>query len=308
MKKNSLSVNFCGVKFENPLILASGFMGISASSLSYVEKSRAGGVTTKSIGHLERMGHTSPTVLAWSGNILNAVGLSNPGIDQSLPILAMMQKKIKVPLIISFFADTDTNYAKVAQKIVTLKPKLIEVNASCPNTQDDLGAPFAVDSNALKILVRKVRKVVPKSIKMIVKLSPNVPDISIMGKIAESEGADAICAVNTVPGMIIDIYARRPVLTNKSGGVSGKAIKPVAVKAVYDLYKAIKIPIIGLGGVETGQDALEMIMVGATLVGVGSAIYSRGMKVFKHIQQEMTEIMKDEGIKNLESIKGAAHG
>lgn len=306
--KTNLSVNFCGVKFENPLVLASGFMGVSASSLSYVAKSGAGGVTTKSIGHLERMGHTSPTVLAWSGNILNAVGLSNPGIDQSLPILKDMQKKIKVPLIISFFGDTDDNYAMVAKKITTLKPKLIEVNASCPNTQDDLGTPFALSENALKILVRKIRKVVPKSTKIIVKLAQNVPDISIMGKVAESEGADAICAINTVPGMIIDIYARKPILTNKSGGVSGKAIKPLAVKAVHDLYKAIEIPIIGLGGVETGQDALEMIMAGATLVGVGSSIYSKGITVFESIKTEMQIIMKEEGIKNLSKIKGAAHG
>lgn len=309
MKHNvNISVNFCGINYKNPLVLASGFMGISTASLSYVEKSGAGGVTTKSIGHLERTGHTSPTVLSFGAGLINAVGLSNPGIDQSLPILKEMQKKINVPLIISFFADTDDNYAKVAQKIVTLKPKFIEVNASCPNTQDDLGTPFAVDAKVLKELIRKIRKVVPKTVKMIVKLSPNVPDIVLMGKIIENEGADAICAVNTIPGMIIDIYARCPILTNKSGGISGKAIKPITVKAVYDLYKAVKIPIIGLGGVESGGDALEMIMAGATLVGVGSAIYTRGIDVYSTIAKEMKTIMEGEKMRNLESIKGVVHG
>lgn len=307
IKKNNLSVKFCGVTFENPLVLASGFMGISASSLSLIEKSGAGGVTTKSIGHNERMGHTSPTVVSYGPGLINAVGLSNPGIDQSTPILNEMQKKIKAPLIISFFADTDDNYAMVAKKLIQLKPKLIEVNASCPNTQDDFGTPFAVDEKALATLVKKIRKVVPKTTKMIVKLAPNVPNIGHMGKICEGEGADGLCAVNTVPGMVIDIYARRPVLTNKTGGVSGKAIKPISIKAVFDLYNSVKIPIIGLGGVETGEDALEMIMAGATLVGVGSALYSRGIGVFNTIKEEMTDIMRREKITNLTSIKGVAH-
>lgn len=309
MKKNpDLSVNFCGVKFKNPLVLASGFLGISAASLSYVEKSGAGGVTTKSIGHIERIGHTNPTVFSWKYGLINAVGLSNQGIDESLPMLKEMLQKIKTPLIVSFFADTVVNYAKVAEKIVTLNPKFIEINASCPNTLDDFGTPFALDKQALAKLVREVKKVVKKDIKVIVKLAPNVPNIAMMGEIAESEGADAICAINTIPGMIIDIYARKPVLTNKSGGISGKAIGPVAIKAVYDLYKTVKIPIIGLGGVETGEDALEMIMAGATLVGVGSAIYFKGIDVFKKITQEMQQIMRKEDINNLSEIKGIAHG
>lgn len=308
MKKLNLSVNFCKQSFKNPLVLASGILGVSTSSLSFVLNNGAGGVTTKSIGHIERAGHTNPTVYSWGEGIINAVGLSNPGIDQSLPILKDMQKRITVPLIISFFADTSKNYVKVAEKIVSLNPQLIEVNASCPNTLDDFGTPFAVDPQALKQLIKEIRKVVPKKIKVIVKLAPNVPNIAFFGKIVESEGADGICAINTVPGMIIDIYTRRPILTNKSGGISGRAIKPIAVKAVYDLYKAVKIPIIGLGGVSTGEDALEMIMAGATLVGVGSAIYFRGVAVFKKITGEIVEIMEKENIKNLQEIKGAAHG
>ncbi|MCL5970470.1 MAG: dihydroorotate dehydrogenase, partial [Patescibacteria group bacterium] len=160
---------------------------------------------------------------------------------------------------------------------------------------------------ALQKLTNSVRKVVGKT-KMIIKLAPNVPNIALMGKIVESEGADAVNAINTMPGMVIDIYTRKPILTNKVGGISGKAIRPLAVKAVYDLFKTVKIPIIGTGGVETGKDALEMIMAGATLVGVGSAIYFRGIDVFKKIILEMQNIMKKERIINLSEIKGAAHG
>ncbi len=307
VNKADLSVNFCGMNFSNPLVLASGFMGVSPSSLAYVEKCGVGAVTSKSIGHLERSGHTPPAVLPWGFGLINAVGLSNPGIDQSIPILKQMIRIIKIPLIISFFADTEDNYAAVAKKLVKLKIKFIEVNASCPNTLDDLGTPFALDAQALKILVRKIRKVVPAKIKVIIKLAQNVPDIAVMGKIVENEGADAICAINTIPGMVIDIKTRRPILTNKSGGISGRAIHPLAVKAVYDLYKAVKIPIIGTGGVESGRDAVEMIMAGATLVGVGSAIYSQGISIFKKINRETLIFMKKEGISSISHIKGAAH-
>lgn len=308
MKKDSdLSVDFCGVKFKNPLVLASGFLGISVSSLSYVEKSGAGGVTTKSIGHEERRGHTPPVVFPWGAGLINAVGLSNQGIEESLPMLQEMMREIKTPLIISIFADSAENYAFVAKRVATLKPQFIEVNASCPNTENDYGIPFALDQRALQKLTNSVRKVVGKT-KMIIKLAPNVPNIALMGKIVESEGADAVNAINTMPGMVIDIYTRKPILTNKVGGISGKAIRPLAVKAVYDLFKTVKIPIIGTGGVETGKDALEMIMAGATLVGVGSAIYFRGIDVFKKIILEMQNIMKKERIINLSEIKGAAHG
>lgn len=308
MKRTAdLTVNFCGVKFNNPLVLASGFLGISVASLKFVEKSGAGGLTTKSIGHQERKGHTPPIVFPWGAGLINAVGLSNQGIEESLPMLCEMIKKIKPPLIISIFADTTENYAAVTRKVALLKPQFIEVNASCPNTENDYGTPFALDKEALQNLTRAVKKVIGKT-KMIVKLAQNVPNIALMGKIVESEGADAVNAINTVPGMVIDIYTRKPILTNKVGGISGKAIRPLAVKAVYDLYRTVRIPIIGTGGVETGEDGLEMIMAGASLVGVGSAIYFKGINVFKKISLEMQQIMRKEGIKNLSEVKGATHG
>lgn len=302
-----LSVDFCGVKLKNPLILASGIMGTSTASLSYVVKNGAGAVSTKSIGPYEKSGHTSPVVVPWEAGLINAVGLSNCGIDQSLKILEKMLTKLKAPVIVSFFADTIDNFIMVAEKIASLKPQFVEVNASCPNIACDFGIPFALDKKALTLLTRQVRKVLDKKIKMIVKLAPNVPSIAEMGKIIESEGADAICAINTIPGMIIDIYAKRPILTNKTGGISGKAIRPVAVKAVYDLSKAVKIPIIGVGGIQTGEDALEMIMAGATVVGIGSAVYFRGINVFSKINLEMREIMRKENIINLSQIKGIVH-
>ncbi len=302
-----LTVDVCGVRFKTPLVLASGFMGVSQSSLSFIAKHQAGGVTTKSIGHIEREGYSNPTVLPWSCGLINAVGLSNPGVDQSLPHLKEMIVDLKTPLIISFFADTIDNFVKVAEKINSLQPQFMELNASCPNTKSDFGVPFALDASELRKLVAKVRKKITGRTKLIVKLAPNVPAIGMMGKIAEDEGADAISAINTIPGMLISVPMRQPILTNKTGGISGRAIKPVALKAVYDLYKKIKIPIIGIGGIETGEDVLEMVMAGASLVGIGSAIYSRGLSVFSKITAEMKKIMGEEKIHNLQEIKGVIH-
>ena len=153
-----LTVDVCGVRFKTPLVLASGFMGVSQSSLSFIAKHQAGGVTTKSIGHIEREGYSNPTVLPWSCGLINAVGLSNPGVDQSLPHLKEMIVDLKTPLIISFFADTIDNFVKVAEKINSLQPQFMELNASCPNTKSDFGVPFALDASELRKLVAKVRK------------------------------------------------------------------------------------------------------------------------------------------------------
>ena len=209
-------------------------------------------------------------------------------------------------LIISFFADSVDNFAMVAEKIASLNPDLLEMNASCPNTKDDYGVAFALNEFALKKLTKEVRKRIGKA-KLIVKLSPNVSNIARMGQIVENEGADAICAINTGSGMIIDVESQHPILTNISGGLSGVSIRPMSVKAVYDLYKVVKIPIVGTGGVRSGRDALEMIMAGAQVVGVGSAIYDRGIDVFKKITNELEQYMKIHNIQSIQDLKGVVH-
>ena len=307
MKKTvDLSIKLAGVDLGNPLILASGIMGVSAASLKFVEESGAGAVTCKSIGPTVRPGHHNPTVIPWEKGIINAVGLSNPGIDAAVPFLKQAKKELNVPLIISIFADKPDNFVRVAEKLNTIKPVFVEINLSCPNTEDDFGRMFALDPKLTEKAVSAVVNTLPKA-KIFAKLSPDAPNIGEIGRAAEAAGASGITATNTVSGMIIDFEMRRPVLTNKFGGVSGPAIKPISLRAVFNLYKAVKIPIIGTGGVTTGRDALEFTLAGATAVGVGSAVYYEGIGVFKKITDEMMALMKKEGIKSLEEIRGAAH-
>lgn len=301
-----LSVNLAGINLKNPLVLASGIMGVSASSCKMVEKNGAGAVTLKSIGPMERAGHHNPTVFAWEHGIINAVGLSNPGIDAAIPQIKETMDALKIPVFVSIFADTIDNFNKVAEKVAELKPQLIEVNLSCPNTESDFGTMFAAACLSTEKAVTVVKKKVGK-IKVFAKIPGDIANVGEIGKAIEAAGGDGITAINTVSSVIIDIRLRRPVLTNKVGGISGPAVKPIAVKAVYQLYKAVKLPIIGLGGVTTGEDAIEFIMAGATAVGVGSAIHYRGIDVFKKITKEMETFMKEEGIKNLDEIRGCAH-
>jgi dihydroorotate dehydrogenase (NAD+) catalytic subunit len=301
-----LSTDLLGIKLKNPLILASGLMGVSSASLKLVEKNGVGAVTLKSIGPLERHGHANPTIYAWEHGITNAVGLSNPGIDESLLIIRETIKTLKIPVIISVFADKIDNYVKIVDKLLPLNPSIIELNLSCPNTEDEFGKMFALDPHITEKVVRAVKKLSQK-IKVFVKLTADASNIAEIAKTAETGGADGITAINTISGLIIDIRLRKPILTNKFGGISGPAIKPIAVRAVYNIYKAVKIPIIGIGGVMKGEDVVEFIMAGATAVGIGSGIYYRGLNIFKKATEEMRMFMKKEKIKNLQEIRGIAH-
>lgn len=301
-----LQVNLAGIQLKNPLVLASGIMGISASSLSYVAENGAAAVTMKSIGPTERIGHNNPTVYSWGEGLHNAVGLPNPGIDEALPKMKEMKKRLRIPLFASMFADTEENFQKVVEKMMDIEPTLIEIDLSCPNTHHDFGRMYALDPKMTANVIKVVKKVSGR-VNIFAKLTAESPDIVEIAKAAESVGADGITTSNTLSGMIIDIYAKKPILRNKVGGISGPAIKPIALRSVYNLYKAVKIPIIGLGGVNTGEDVIEYIMAGATAVGVGSGVYYRGVDVFKKIIAEMKAFMKKEGYKNLEEIRGIAH-
>ncbi|MDA1316956.1 MAG: dihydroorotate dehydrogenase [bacterium] len=302
----NLSTNLAGIPLKNPTILASGVMGVSTSSMKFVQENRAGAVTCKSIGHEERKGHHNPTVYSWGQGITNAVGLSNVGVDDGTVLLKEMIDALEIPVISSCFADTVDNLARVAEKLMASKPVAIELNLSCPNTENDFGLMFALDPEATTRAVSQVKKIAGNT-KVFVKLTPDASNIVDVGKAAEAAGADALTATNTLSGMIIDIHTKRPILTNKFGGLSGPAIKPVSVRAVWNLYNAVKIPIIGTGGINTGEDAIEYIMAGATAVGIGSGVYYRGIDVFKKITDEMSAFMEKEGYKSIEEMRGIAH-
>ncbi len=301
-----ITTRLCGVKLENPTVLASGFLGVTGSSLCFVAGKGAGAVTTKSIGIEERKGHPAPIVLQWEKGIINAVGLSSPGIESSLEELGYAVRNCKSPVIASIFAPTTKQFGEVAKHVSKIMPNFIEVNISCPNVEAEFGKPFAADPK----ISADVTKIVKRNTKIpvIVKLSPNVSNIKVIAKSVEKAGADAICAINTVgPGMLIDIKTGKPLLANKAGGLSGPAIKPLAVRCIYDIYEAVKIPIIGTGGVTYGKDAVEVIMAGATAVGIGSGIYYRGVDVFKKVSNEIENFMLKEDYSSLKEFRGIAH-
>lgn len=302
----NLSVNLAGISLQNPTILASGIMGVSAASLKFVEENGAGAVTLKSIGPTERSGHNNPTVFSWGEGIQNAVGLSNPGIDGSVEKITQSAEQLSIPVFGSMFADTIENFKRVGEKMAETGVSGIEVNLSCPNTEDDFGRMFALDPKMTSDLIKAVKSVVG-AIPVFAKLSADTSEIAEMGKAAEAAGADAITAINTISGMVIDIRQKRPILKNKVGGISGPAIRPMGVRAVWNLYNAVKLPIIGTGGINTGEDAIEYIMAGATAVGIGSGVYYRGIDVFKKVCDEMSVFMDSEGYKSIEEMRGIAH-
>jgi dihydroorotate dehydrogenase (NAD+) catalytic subunit len=306
-----LAVSLCGLTFPNPLVLASGILGTEAALMERVARCGAGGITTKSCGPHPRSGHPNPTVLHWGPGLINAVGLANPGVEAEVAILRETKARLGplgVPLIASIFAETVEDFADVARRVSAAGPDMIEVNISCPNVAAEFGRPFALDARSAAAVTRTVKQVAPASIPITVKLSPNTPDLVPIAQAVVESGTDALTAINTLgPGMVIDLDSGRPILANRVGGVSGPAIRPIAVRCVYDLARAVDVPIIGTGGVLSGRDALEMIMAGATLVGVGSAVYRRGPEVFGTIVQEMAAWMIAHGVQDPEEIRGKAH-
>jgi dihydroorotate dehydrogenase (NAD+) catalytic subunit len=260
-----------------------------------------GGITSKSIGPVPRAGYLNPSVIEIEpGTCLNAVGLANPGIDEFIAEIPEIEHQ-GVPLIVSIFGDTEDQYADMARKVEQAGVEAVELNISCPHAKvSSIGAdPYLTAS-----VVAKVKAAV--KIPVIVKLNPNVTSIVDIGRAAEKAGADALVAINTIRGMAIDIDIKKPILANKSGGVSGKSIKPMAIKAVYDLYESVKIPIIGCGGVCNGRDAIEFMLAGASAVQVGTAFFN-GFGIIEQMKQQMVDYMERHAITRLGDIVGKAH-
>ncbi|MFH1106358.1 MAG: dihydroorotate dehydrogenase [Candidatus Micrarchaeota archaeon] len=306
----SLETNLCGKRLSNPTVLASGILGTSADVMSFAARCGAGALTTKSCNLRGREGFPNPTVVSTPHYMLNAVGLANPGVEEEAKTVALLKKKTKAAVIASVFESSPRKFAEVAEKISRAKPDFLELDLSCPHlsTEKDFSSygDFSSNPESASAVVSAVKSAT--KIPVFAKLSPNCADISVMAKAVESAGADGITAINTAKGMAINAELRRPVLANKSGGVSGPALKPIALKCVYDVYASVKIPIIGTGGVATGSDAVEMLMAGASAVGIGSAVYWRGFDVFSQVCTEMGQWMKANGYSSVKQLVGAAHG
>ena len=305
--KSGLKSKIGNIQLKNPLVLASGVMGTTPTLLKRIALAGAGAVTAKSCGPSDRKGHPNPVMVEWEHGLLNAIGLTNPGAEEEAVILTKARNlldSLDVPVFASIFAGTVAEFGEVAARVAEAEPALIEVNISCPNVHDDLGLPFAADNKSAAAVTQAVKKAT--GIPIALKLAPNVPDIGRIARAVVDAGADVITAINTMPGMVIDMDAAQPVLHNRTGGISGPALKPIALKCVAEIARCVDVPIIGTGGVITGRDAIEMMMVGATAVGVGSAFWYRGPDAFMMILEEIQGLMAAQGVQDIKQFIGKA--
>ncbi|MFW9998951.1 MAG: dihydroorotate dehydrogenase [Candidatus Hodarchaeota archaeon] len=296
-----LEVNLSGLKLKSPIILASGILGVSFSSMKRVIDAGAGAVTTKSIGSKPRKGYKNPSIIEiYPGTFMNSVGLGNPGINAFISEINEI-KKNNIPLIVSVFGNTNEVYLDVAKRAEKAGADAIEINISCPHAEV---ASIGID----KDLTYEIAKLLKNNltIPLFVKLNPNVTNIKEIALAAEKGGVDGVVAINTVSGMKIDVNTKKPILSHGSGGLSGKAIHPIAVKKVYDLFKVLKIPIIGCGGIDSWQDAIEFFLAGASAVQIGTALY-KGTEVITDIIDGVTRYLRDNGYLSINDIIGLAH-
>jgi dihydroorotate dehydrogenase (NAD+) catalytic subunit len=304
-----VSTTLCGVHLPNPTVLSSGILGLSHEIMARVARAGAGGVTFKSCSLKPRPGYPNPTILDWGPGLINAVGLSNPGVEVMVEEIRAAKKNLAplgVPVIASIFAETIYDFGTIARFISEAQPHLIEVNISCPNIDDRYRQMFAADPYVVAQVTRRVKE--NTEIPILVKLSPNVTDVAKIARTAVEAGADGITAINSLgPGLILDVETCRPVLAHGTGGVSGPAMRPIAVRCVRDICRAVDVPVVAVGGVTSGRDVVEMILVGASAVGIGSAVYYRGMEVFREVCRELEDYMARHGYADLEAFRGRAH-
>ena len=296
-------VTIAGVEFKNPVMTASGTFGSGMEYGEFVDLNRLGGVVTKGVANVPWPGNPTPRVAETYGGMLNAIGLQNPGIDvfvsRDIPFL----KKFDTKIIVNVCGHTTDEYVEVVKRLADQPVDMLEINISCPNVKEG-GIAFGQDPKMVEAITAEIKKYAAQPV--IMKLSPNVTDITEMAKAAEAGGADALSMINTITGMKIDIKRRCFALANRTGGMSGPAVHPVAVRMVYQTAQAVHIPIIGMGGILTAEDAIEMILAGATAVSVGTANFTN-----PHVTEEIIDgiqsYMEEYQVKDIRELIGAVH-
>ena len=296
----NLSVDFAGVTMKNPVTTASGTFGSGAEYGEYVDLSRLGAVTTKGVANVPWPGNPTPRVCETYGGMLNAIGLQNPGIDvfveRDIPYL----KQYDTRIIVNVCGHTTEEYLEVVERLADQDVDLLEINISCPNVKEG-GIAFGQNPKLVEQITAEIKKKAKQPV--IMKLSPNVTDITETAKAAEAGGADALSLINTLTGMKIDINRRRFALANQTGGMSGPAVKPVAVRMVYQVAHAVKLPVLGMGGIRTAEDALEFIMAGASMVAVGTANFNNPTATVDVIEG-IEQFMKEHHIEDIHELIG----
>ena len=299
----NMSVNIAGVEWKNPVTVASGTFGSGAEYSEFTDLNRLGAVTTKGVANVPWAGNPTPRVAEVYGGMLNAVGLQNPGIDlfcqRDIPFL----KKYDTRIVVNVCGHSAEEYVAVVERLADEPVDMLEINISCPNVKEG-GIAFGQDPRAVEAITKEMKKHAKQPV--IMKLSPNVTDITEMAKAAEAGGADALSLINTITGMKIDINRQKFVLANKTGGMSGPAIHPVAVRMVYQTYHAVNIPIIGMGGIMNANDAIEMILAGATAVSVGTANFT-DPRAAEKVVAGIEEYMKKYNVADIKDLVGAVH-
>jgi dihydroorotate dehydrogenase (NAD+) catalytic subunit len=298
-----LAIEIVGLKLANPTMLASGILGLSGLTLKRVVDAGAGAVVTKSVGLESREGYPNPTVVQTECGLLNAVGLPNPGVHYFSQEIREA-KKLGVPIIVSVYSFSSEEFAEAARVAVEAGADAIELNVSCPHVEKT-GAEIGQSPQLVAEIVKKVKDKVDKPV--FAKLTPNVANIAEVTKAATEAGADAITAINTVKAMAIDVETARPILANKIGGLSGTAIKPIAVRCVFEIYREVDVPVIGCGGISTWRDAVEFMLAGASAVQIGTAIAFNGLDVFKSVTKGVDAYLKRRGFRSVKEIVGLSH-
>ena len=295
------NVTLAGVELKNPVMTASGTFGSGAEYSEFVDLNKLGAVVTKGVANIPWPGNPTPRVTETASGMLNAIGLQNPGIDvfceRDIPFL----KQYDTRIIVNVCGKSAEDYCEVVERLADEPVDLLEINVSCPNVKEG-GIAFGQNPKALEAITREVKKYAKQPI--IMKLSPNVTDITEMARAAESGGADILSLINTLTGMKIDIYRRTFALANRTGGMSGPAVKPVAVRMVYQVAQAVKLPIIGMGGIATAEDALEFIMAGATAVSVGTANFYNPYATVE-IAEGIEAFMRAQKVEDIQDLIGA---
>ena len=299
-----LRTNVCEVEFRNPLMLAAGVLGSNASSMNWVLKSGAAGVVSKSFSLDPNPGYVNPTTVEVDGGIINAIGLSNPGVDNFKEELKKINRDENVS-IASIYGATPDEFSKLVLEIQDYVD-MIELNISCPHAMEGYGASIGQDAELTHKIVSAAKDSANKPV--IAKLTPNVTDIVEIAIAAQDAGADGLTLINTIgPGMKISIDVAKPILSNKFGGMSGKAIKPIAIRNVYTVHDNVDIPIIGVGGISNFEDVVEFLFAGARAVQIGTAIMNEGVEIFNTINNDLKEFMNKKGYKSIDEMIGLAH-
>lgn len=303
--QSTIETEIAGIKLRNPTMLSSGILGLTGTALRTVWEAGAGAVTTKSLGLKARMGHPNPTVVNVGCGFINSLGLPNPGAEEYTEDLKIAKSGGSIVIVASIYGAQPDEFAEVSEIVQRGGADAIELNLSCPNVEG-VGMEIGQDPKLVKTIVKAVKKRV--KIPVFTKLTPNISDIKVIAKAAADGGSDGLVAINTIRAIAIDLETGRLILANKMGGLSGPAIKPVALRCVYEVSKIVNIPVIGCGGITCWQDSVEFLLAGASAVQIGTAVAYQGLEIFREVEDGIKKYLERKNIRSVKDIVGLSHG